>query len=166
MISCIVSRFARTAAHLFVVRAYVWILLSGKWPDSTMGVLGAVLETSWALWGPSCRPLGRSWGGLGGILGGLRLSWALWGRSWRPLGRSWGGLGDILGTLGRVLGALGTLLGVSWVLLGRSWRHVGRSKCPKWRLLGAQDAPKSTPRGVSYSEHEFIKKYCFFEGIR
>ena len=60
--------------------------------------------------------LGRSWRGLGPVLGGLEWSWGgLW--------RSWDGLGAVLGRLGVVLGpSWGGLGGVGsfWCGLGPS----------------------------------------------
>eukprot|EP00959_Pyramimonas_sp_CCMP1952_P454879 9470657-Pyramimonas_sp.AAC.1 len=65
--------------------------------------------------------VGQSWCPLGAVLGA---SWAVWGPSRRPLRRSWGHLGDLWGRLGRHLGGtsarLGDTLGPSWVLLGPS----------------------------------------------
>ena len=126
----------------------------------------------WVLLSWSLECLGRSRGDLGGLLGALGVvleaswrvleaSWTLLGRSWRPLGRSWVCLGGILGALGHVLGSLGTLLGMSWALLGCSWRHLGCNKSPKCRLMGVQDIPKSTRRGVAHSKHKSFKKHGF-----
>ena len=96
-------------------------LLSGKRLDSKMGALRAVFEVFLAVLEPSWALLGRSWR----PLGALEVVWALSGRYWRPLGRSWDGLGGILGTLGPELGASWELLGPSWERLESSWGCLG-----------------------------------------
>ena len=65
---------------------------------------------------------GRSWGGLGVILG---RSWVVLGRSWGRLGRSWGGLGSVLGRSWVVLGGLEA--GEGFVILASKWYHACRS---------------------------------------
>ena len=76
----------------------------------------------WALLGRSLGRLGRSWGGLGGLL-----------EPWRPFGRSRGGIGGLLGALGTNLEGSWALLGPSWERLGSSWARLGSF----WRALGA-----------------------------
>ena len=75
-----------------------------------------------------------------------------------PLGRSWGGLGGLLGALGRVLGVLGRSLdawdglGAVWApscdgpgaVLGRCWAflgRLGRVLSPSWRVWGGLGGP-------------------------
>ena len=92
--------------------------------------------------------LGRSWGGLGAILGGL--------------GRSWGDLGAILGRSGGVLWWSWAVLRCPGRLLGGSWGALGASKIdhkivPKpdsktGRIATEKNGPNTTPVVVSELE--------------
>ena len=93
---------------------------------------------------PGClsRPLGASWGSLGGP-GGLL---GVLGASRGPLGAAWGSLWWLLGAS---WGPLGAILGASWGLLGASWGHLGgdRSKKRGPSISPAPQEPRKSPPG-------------------
>ena len=77
------------------------------------------------------EPLGRSWGRLGNLLGGLggfRSLLSSLGGVWESPGVSWGRLGTLLGGLGGVLGT-------SWGVLGASWEPLGQLFGVSWAPL-------------------------------
>ena len=103
------------------------------------GLLGALLEPSWAVFGavlglsgghlgalwPSWRLLGPSWGRVGVL---LEPSWAILGRLGAVLGALWGRLGALRGRLGGFLGRQWAVLGRSWGLVGPSWQRRRRKR--------------------------------------
>ena len=145
-----VTYLARSGKRIYFERAreiagkVVLKLLGAAW-GLFEGLLGAVLERSWAVLRLSEALLERSWallGRLGALLGRLgalldRLG-ALLGRlggllelSWAVLGASWAGhhgTGPLLERLGIISGPFGT----SWGALGPSWSALG----PSWKPLG------------------------------
>ena len=127
-----------------------------------MGLLGAILGSSWALLGPSWGPLGPPWGHpglsvgpLGAILGpSWRMGgppWAALGPPWRPHSPPWG----LLGPRCARFQSTWCLMGLSWGLRGaflvrfRSisklfWSHRGIILGPSWGhplLFGVMFAP-------------------------
>ena len=95
--------------------------------NASRSLLGYILGAFW-------RPLGASWGSLGGPEGFL----AVLGASGGPLGAAWGALGSLLGASG---GHHGAILGPSWGLLEPPGRLLG----PSWRTSIKEE------RGFNYS---------------
>ena len=95
---------------------------------------------------------GRSWGGLGAILG---RSWSLLGRSWGDLGPSWVGLERSWAVLGRSWGGLGAVLGGLGAIFGWSWGGLGRSD----RNRFGQQIDQKSDQNLRWSPEAILNRF-------